>query len=158
MTHRSFTDSNGRRWTVWRVMPLAAERRQHRRRLETEGLDGERDGLEPRSGSERRLDGSRLGEPDRRSGIERRIVPVRRSELDRRTGVDRRAAPRARVTLPGSFSAGWLCFESQGEKRRLTPVPAEWGLAGDDALLGWLDLAVGAASHRPDTARATESQ
>jgi hypothetical protein len=155
MTHRSFTDSTGRRWTVWRVMPLAAERRQHRRRLEIEGLDGERDGLEPRSGSDRRLDESRLGEPDRRSGIERRILPGRRSELDRRTGVDRRAAPRARVALPGSFSAGWLCFESQGEKRRLTPVPAEWELANDDALLEWLDRAVGAAIRRPDSARAT---
>lgn len=156
MTHRSFTDSNGRQWAVWRVMPLAAERRQHRRRLEIEGLDGERDGVEPRSGADRRLDAARHGEPDRRSGLERRTEPGRRSELDRRTGIDRRAAPRARVALPGSFSAGWLCFESQGEKRRLTPVPAEWEQAEDDALQQWLDAAVGAASRRPDAARTAE--
>ena len=156
MTHRSFTDSSGRQWGVWRVMPLAADRRQYRRRVELAGLDGERDGIEPRSGADRRLDPSRLGEPDRRSGLERRAEPGRRSELDRRSGVDRRAAPRVRVILPGSFSAGWLCFESRGEKRRLTPVPAEWEEAGDDALRQWLDAAVGAPSRRPDATRAPE--
>ena len=34
-------------------------------------------------------------------------------------------------TLPGSlkntaFANGWLCFESQSEKRRLAPIPAGW--------------------------------
>lgn len=28
--------------------------------------------------------------------------------------------------LPEEFEDGWLCFESQFSKRRLTPVPADW--------------------------------
>jgi hypothetical protein len=37
--------------------------------------------------------------------------------------------PEARPTqlsLPGSFQTGWLVFESTGEKRRLSPIPAAW--------------------------------
>ena len=28
--------------------------------------------------------------------------------------------------LPRGFRAGWLCFESDAGKRRLSPVPDEW--------------------------------
>jgi hypothetical protein len=155
--HRSFTDPSGREWSVWRVMPLASDRRQQERRLELEGLDGEREGVEPRSGEDRRHDPARLGEPDRRSGIERRQEPGRRSELDRRTGVDRRAEPRIRVLLPGSFAAGWLCFESRGEKRRLTPVPDAWERAADEVLAQWLGRAVAAGSRRTSDSQGLRS-
>ncbi|HYD54298.1 MAG TPA: hypothetical protein VEA99_16805 [Gemmatimonadaceae bacterium] len=154
--HRSFTDPTGRDWIVWRVVPLAADRRQQQRRAEHEGLDGEREGIEPRSGMDRRHDPARADEPDRRSGLERRQEPERRGELDRRTGADRRVAPRARVTLPGGYSAGWLCFESEGEKRRLTPVPDQWECAGDAALGDWLERAVCAHPRRVSDARTSD--
>lgn len=142
MTTRSFTDAGGRRWLVWRVLPHAADRRLHERRFETVGFDGERDGLEPRSGYERRMDPTRADAPDRRSGLERRRIESRRSEGDRRSGVDRRNAPRIKAPLPGSYGTGWLCFESDGEKRRLAPVPDGWEAADDDSLVESLGRAV----------------
>lgn len=33
---------------------------------------------------------------------------------------------RAAARLPAQFSDGWLCFERDGEKRRLAPMPAQW--------------------------------
>ena len=35
------------------------------------------------------------------------------------------------VPVPG---AGWLCFQSAGEKRRLTPIPARWAELPPSAL------------------------
>lgn len=37
--------------------------------------------------------------------------------------------------------AGWLCFESAHEKRRLTPIPAAWQDAPDEELAHFLDEA-----------------
>lgn len=37
--------------------------------------------------------------------------------------------------LPDEFGNGWLCFESNVSKRRLTPVPATWRELGDGELL-----------------------
>jgi hypothetical protein len=42
-------------------------------------------------------------------------------------------------SLPEGYRAGWLCFESATEKRRLTPAPAGWEqlpLHALDELLG----------------------
>src|SRR4051812_5988836 len=36
--------------------------------------------------------------------------------------------------LPEEFANGWLCFESDYSKRRLTPVPARWVEFSDDQL------------------------
>ena len=30
-----------------------------------------------------------------------------------------------------AFASGWLCFESPREKRRLAPIPDDWGGSGD---------------------------
>src|SRR5690349_415810 len=44
-------------------------------------------------------------------------------------GQDRRDGDR-RITVGGAehmtAKAGWLCFESQDERRRLTPIPEDW--------------------------------
>ncbi|HYD54581.1 MAG TPA: hypothetical protein VEA99_18245 [Gemmatimonadaceae bacterium] len=44
------------------------------------------------------------------------------------------AGARSRTRLPQQFAAGWLAFEREGEKRRLTPIPPGWSLLDDDAL------------------------
>lgn len=62
--------------------------------------------------------------PERRKTPERRRVPFHRS-----------------VAVASEFSQGWLCFESEGEKRRLAPVPAGWDEAGPNQLLTWLQAA-----------------
>jgi hypothetical protein len=36
--------------------------------------------------------------------------------------------------LPEQFGSGWLCFESDVSKRRLSPVPPRWRESSDAAL------------------------
>jgi hypothetical protein len=36
--------------------------------------------------------------------------------------------------LPEQFGSGWLCFESDLSKRRLSPVPANWRDSSDHEL------------------------
>lgn len=62
--------------------------------------------------------------------------------------VDRRGRPERRrsrfqrsVAVASEFSHGWLCFESDGDKRRLAPVPSGWHEAGPDRLSTWLAAA-----------------
>jgi len=62
--------------------------------------------------------------------------------LDRRKTPERRRSPFQRsVAVASEFSQGWLCFESDGEKRRLAPVPSGWDEAGPDRLATWLQAA-----------------
>lgn len=37
--------------------------------------------------------------------------------------------------LPEEYGAGWLCFESNVSKRRLTPVPRTWRSMSDPELV-----------------------
>jgi hypothetical protein len=61
---------------------------------------------------------------------------------ERRRTPDRRKAPfRRSVAVASEYSQGWLCFESEGEKRRLAPVPPGWEEAGPDRLSSWLQAA-----------------
>jgi hypothetical protein len=61
---------------------------------------------------------------------------------DRRRTPERRRAPFQRsISVASEYSEGWLCFESEGEKRRLAPVPPAWEEAGPDRLLTWLQAA-----------------
>lgn len=39
--------------------------------------------------------------------------------------------------LPSGAPRGWLCFESESERRRLTPIPVGW-MECDDAALQYL--------------------
>jgi len=64
------------------------------------------------------------GNPERRQTPERRRSPFQRS-----------------VAVASEFSQGWLCFESEGEKKRLAPVPVGWQEAGPDRLSSWLQAA-----------------
>ncbi len=57
--------------------------------------------------------------------------PERRSE-SRRLGDTRRAVIR------GTYSQGWLCFESHLEKRRVCPIPPGWTAWGDELLEQYL--------------------
>lgn len=78
---------------------------------------------------------------ERRHVAERRVLnrPAGRALLGR--GRERRTiagAPESRrplrlAVLP-AFLSGWLCFESDGEKRRLAPIPAGWQLMSDRGL------------------------
>ena len=57
--------------------------------------------------------------------------PIRfrdRRALERRVISSRRA-----VMAPGLID-GWLCFEGPTEKRRLSPIPADWTRCADEEL------------------------
>jgi hypothetical protein len=81
-----------------------------------------------------------------RRKVDRRVAPAidAKSELGfdrRRTPERRRGSFRRTVTVASEFSDGWLCFESEGEKRRLAPVPRGWDEAGPNQMAVWLQAA-----------------
>jgi hypothetical protein len=49
--------------------------------------------------------------------------------------------------LPEALRNGWLCFESESEKRRLTPTPAGWDRLPESELQRLLEKA--ALAKRP---------
>ncbi|HYD53588.1 MAG TPA: hypothetical protein VEA99_13215, partial [Gemmatimonadaceae bacterium] len=67
--------------------------------------------------------------------FERRVHERRQAEgeeaepepevLERRARAERRSARSRRAALAG-LEHGWLCFEAPEEKRRLSPIPADW--------------------------------
>lgn len=58
---------------------------------------------------------------ERRSGRERRSGSSEPVPVERRVLADRR-----RRTMDPILLNGWLCFESGGDRRRLSPVPPDW--------------------------------
>jgi hypothetical protein len=95
MGYRVFTDSQGREWQTWDVVPQLAERRAEERRR-------------------------------------RDMAPP--SAVERRRASDRRVVAGRRPMLSAGLDGGWLCFEARAEKRRLTPIPADWLRCDDDCL------------------------
>jgi hypothetical protein len=75
---------------------------------------------------------------------ERRLTPRRSTEVVAPSAdVDRRAFDR-RVSvggIPKVVDKGWLCFEHEGERRRLSPIPEGWQKAEDARLTDWLGAA-----------------
>ena len=67
------------------------------------------------------------GEDERRCGYDRRSPDpvIAYAGPDRRTASDRRS--RGRFDL----DSGWLVFESDGERRRLMPIPPGWEVRAD---------------------------
>jgi hypothetical protein len=61
-----------------------------------------------------------------RGGDRRNHKPFPWNGAERRTGSDRRTTSQRRITLSEGYGAGWLTFESLGEKRRLIPTPSQW--------------------------------
>ncbi len=70
-----------------------------------------------------------------------RVYSPVRSPVDRRQRAgsgstpERRANPdRRRRNSPPELAYGWVCFESEHEKRRLVPPPPGWESCGDREL------------------------
>src|SRR5687767_15736554 len=77
---------------------------------------------------------------DRRTAPDRR-ARSRASSPDRREGADRRVGGSRRYLGLPQMAAGWLGFESQGEKRRLAPVPEHWEKANEQMLAAFCNAA-----------------
>jgi hypothetical protein len=80
--------------------------------LDSAGNEWQAFDVVPRADERRRL--------DRRSDHERHSRPE-----DRRDG-DRRVTVGGRSRLASGVADGWLCFESSGDRRRLSPIPTGW--------------------------------
>jgi hypothetical protein len=75
-----------------------------------------------------RLSERRSGETDRR--IEAMVIEFR----ERRREENRRLAETRRAVLRGTYAQGWLCFDNEKEKRRLSPIPQDWTRCSDERL------------------------
>ena len=81
------------------------------------------------------------------SSIERRKMerrtPVENAVnlIEQRVLGDRRTNAGTRGAVASEFSSGWLCFASDGEKRRLAPVPVNWMSANDSQVAEWCRIA-----------------
>ena len=73
---------------------------------------------------------------ERRSPVENAVFLI-----EQRVMGDRRAQLGTRGTVASEFSSGWLCFASNGEKRRLAPVPVNWMSANDGQVAEWCRIA-----------------
>ena len=62
--------------------------------------------------------------------IEQRVLGDRRANAGTRGGA-----------VSSEFSSGWLCFSSNGERRRLAPVPVNWMSANDSQVAEWCRIA-----------------
>jgi hypothetical protein len=54
----------------------------------------------------------------------------------------------SQTTLKGTFQQGWLCFDSGGEKRRLSPIPDDWRTISEKDLEQLAQRAVVASKRR----------
>src|SRR3954463_907555 len=72
------------------------------------------------------------------------VWEVRPAVIERRQADDRRLHPRdfadrrnrdLRLTLLGGLREGWLTFQCNAERRRLSPIPEGWMTLADDTLL-----------------------
>jgi hypothetical protein len=75
-------------------------------------------------------------------------VPASRDQAQPRSGADRREKvtagfhperrvlrERRRMRTGSGLEAGWICFQSEKEKRRFAPPPPGWDRVAEDALL-----------------------
>src|SRR5687768_14316583 len=63
---------------------------------------------------------------ERRDGERRRERPTPWTGLERRVADDRRQHSEVRLRLSHLLADGWLVFKSDHERRRLSPIPANW--------------------------------
>jgi hypothetical protein len=73
---------------------------------------------------------------ERRSPVENAVHLIEQRVLG-----DRRSNRGTRGEVASEYSTGWLCFASDGEKRRLVPVPVNWMSANDAQVAEWCRIA-----------------
>jgi hypothetical protein len=95
--------------------------------LDSAGNEWQAFDVVPRADERRRL--------DRRSPEERRATDSNRRDGDRRLTVG------GRSLLASGVADGWLCFERNGDRRRLCPIPVGWLHCPDADLDGYCQSA-----------------
>ena len=75
----------------------------------------------------------RLSERRSDAATDRRTEGVQIPFANRRED-GRRLTQARRAVLRGTYAHGWLCFDSDKEKRRLSPIPSDWTSCSDELL------------------------
>ena len=68
---------------------------------------------------------------DRRTPAEQRADEDEKREAEERRQNDRRLTVGGRSPLASGVREGWLCFERGDDRRRLSPIPADWQRCSD---------------------------
>jgi hypothetical protein len=68
------------------------------------------------------------------SRVERRLQAER--DEQNKPGEERRHLRQPRVRLPETLREGWLAFQTDGEMKRLAPIPTGWESFSDEVLRG----------------------
>lgn len=72
------------------------------------------------------------------TGVEWRVWEV----VPSRAAIGTSAQTQSRTSLSATpYANGWLCFESESEKRRLAPIPPGWELGAPIDIAGLLEQA-----------------
>lgn len=77
--------------------------------------------------------------PEERRHYDRRS-PAGEPAVERRGEQDRRLTV-GRLSSMSDLGLGWLCFDAQGQRRRLAPIPEAWAQASDAELERYLGVA-----------------
>jgi hypothetical protein len=73
------------------------------------------------------------------TAVERRIA--RKTPVPSMAPIERRKMQETRVLVPDVLQKGWLAFQTESERRRLAPIPADWASMTSAELLELLHLA-----------------
>jgi hypothetical protein len=71
---------------------------------------------------------------ERRADDRRQVTIAADAVVTERRRAERRVVTGRRPVLSFGLDGGWLCFETQAEKRRLAPIPEDW-MRCDDACM-----------------------
>src|SRR6266513_2198889 len=74
----------------------------------------------------------------RGGGIDRRVESCNIDFSDRRQENRRIVELGRRALLRGPYAHGWLCFDNDREKRRLSPIPGDWTTCSDELLEAYM--------------------
>lgn len=72
--------------------------------------------------------------------------------------VSPRREGRTASRVPDQYRAGWLCFQSLSERRRLAPIPRCWAEWEDHQLLSALRMAEGFLRRTPQSSITTNPE
>jgi hypothetical protein len=110
---RTFSDSEGREWQAFDVIPRASERRMADRR----SVDAQAE-----------------------TQAETQVDPQGGTEEERREAERRLTVGSAAMYSP-TLRSGWLVFERGADQRRLSPIPENWLHLSDAELEAFLETA-----------------
>jgi len=127
VTLRTFSDGDGRIWQVWDTIPQTPA--EHRRFAQN---------ADPRRGPNNTAQAGGTAED-----------PVASADPSEGDGMGS-AALSPNLGVSSGMADGWLTFATDGEKRRLVPIPIDWYEADDATLSTYCRSARPVGTRKPE--------